>query len=260
MTEQACAGSCNYHWRKADEAYQQALADYDPLDPAQSRPDPPDLKPVLGNPWCARCQAVIRRELAELDDLASMLGAAADGHRGRRPGAKLPPAGKEHGGPSPSPTADLLSELYGVLCEMERLSLGPARTRRGFLAAARSQAIARLLDQFDTVIITTSPRIAQPAGREAPFAVWFGETARRWHTRLKHLTKAGTGTVFKPVRCPRCDEYALWWTEGDDYVVCHGKGNTCGRLIGMDEFDQLAAEQEEARARLAGEPPTRPAA
>lgn len=247
MTEQACPGGCNYHWRKADEAYRQALADYDPLDPAQSRPEPPELKPVQGNPWCPRCQAVIRRELADLDYATALLAAMADGQRGRRPGAKMPQR-KQHGTPSPSPTGDLLEEFASELRRWEQyVRGGPPAARRGYLATEISAMIAWLVLNADRALIM-------------PGAEDFGAWVRWWHKRLRGIAKAGTGVQHRPIRCPRCEEYAIWWTEGDDHAECRGKGGTCRRLFSMDELDDLAAEQEAARALAAGGKPTRPAA
>jgi hypothetical protein len=247
VTEQACPGSCNYRYREAMAAWQQAMAGYDPLNPHQSRPGPPEIRPVTGTPWCPRCQAILRRELAELDYLASLLNAAADGQRGQRPGAKMP-KGKNHGGPSPSPTADLLEELAGDLREWESTVRGhQPLARRGHLATETTMMITWLTGQFDKAIIM-------------PFAVKFGEGIQAWHRRLNHLAKAGTGTHHRAVRCPRCSEMAVWWTEGDDHAICHGKGNTCGRLIGLDELDELAAAQDKARTEAAGTVAGQPAA
>ena len=77
-----CPGPCNRRWREARDAYKQALADYDPLDSAQSRPDPPEIRPWPGEPvWCAECTTGIVLKLAQLDYLAGILSAYADGHR-----------------------------------------------------------------------------------------------------------------------------------------------------------------------------------
>ena len=248
VAEQACNGPCNYHWRKADEAYKQAVADYNPLDPEQSRPDPPGLYPVYGDPWCARCKTMIRRELAELDDLASILAAMTDGQRGRRPGTRLS-RGKKQGVPSPSPAGDLLEELRNDMQGWESAVRGTdPLARRGFLATETTASISWLVAHFDQAII------------HPDFAGDFGAEVGRWHRQLRRLTSAGTGVQHKPVRCPRCDEYAVWWAEGDDHAECRGKGGTCGRLIGMDELDALAEAQEAARTQAAGGKPTRPAA
>lgn len=249
MADVACPGICNYRYREAQAAHRQALADYDPLDANQSRPEPPDIRPVLGTPWCARCHTYLRRELAELDELAAILTHAADGQRGQRPGAKMP-RGKNHGGPSPSPTADLLEELAGDLRGWEHAVRGGAPlTRRGHLATETTAMIAWLSAQFDKAIIMTG-HVQDPAGHDVPFAVAFGEGIQTWHRKLVRLTKAGTGTHHKPCRCPRCDLLTLFWTEGDDHVEC----KNCGRLLGLDEYDELARAQDAEHA--AGPPGT----
>jgi hypothetical protein len=258
-TDGACPGSCNYRYREAQDLYRQALADYDPLDPKQSRPEPPVIRMVPGNPWCARCKTIIRRDLAELDYLAPILAASADGQRGQRPGAKMP-KGKQHGGPSPSPTADLLEEMAGDLREWEyRVRGGAPLARRGHLATETTMMITWLVDKFDRAIIMSTPTRAAD-GNLVPWAVKFGQGVKEWHQKLNHIAKAGTGTHHRAVRCPRCEEMAIWWTEGDDHAICHGKNNTCGRLIGLDELDQLAAEQDRARTEAAGKDAEQPAA
>lgn len=234
MSEQACPGSCNYYWRQARTAFEVDLAAYDPLDPAQSRPQPPDMRAFPGDPWCDRCKAVIRRELAELDDLAAFLTAAADGHRGRRPGAKVTAS---RGRPSPSPAADLADELERALHGWETAYRGAdPLARRGWLATGTTTVIAWLVAHFDSVATS-------------PVAEDFGQEVRQWHRLLKRLTKAGTGVQLKPVRCPRCDRYSLTWTEGDDHVECFDQG--CRRMIGMDEYDALAAKQDAEHAASA---------
>jgi hypothetical protein len=46
----ACPGPCNSRYREAWKAHDQAVAEYDPLDSAQSRPAEPDLGCWLGEP------------------------------------------------------------------------------------------------------------------------------------------------------------------------------------------------------------------
>lgn len=262
MAEQPCPGSCNYRYREAMAGYKQALADYDPMDPAQSRPEQPEIKPWPGAPyWCTRDTAAIHKELAELDYLSAMLAMAADGQRGQRPGAKMPPKGKQHGGPTPSPTADMLEELAGDLREWERVVRGAeALTRRGHLDTETSMMIAWLAGDGRFARAMHIGRLVKTAdGRTVPWAVRFGEDVRSWRRKLAAITKAGTGTHHRGIRCPRCDERAVWWTEGDDHAVCHGKNNTCGRLIGLDELDELAAKEDAART-AAGSDPQHPAA
>ena len=249
MAVVACPGTCNYWYREAQAAYKQAVAEYDPLAPDQSRPEPPDIRPWPGEPfWCTREAATIRRELAELDYLTAMLARAADGQRGQRPGAKMPPKGKKHGGPTASPTADMLEELAGDLREWESaVRGGEPLGRRGHLDTETSMMIAWLCGRgrFERAMLMGRP-VKTRDGREVPWAVRFGEDVREWRRKLVRITKAGTGVHHKPVRCPRCEELALFWTEGDDYVECKGKGGTCGRLISLDDYDELARAQAAA--------------
>ncbi|HWG00474.1 MAG TPA: hypothetical protein VG164_01330, partial [Trebonia sp.] len=73
MSAQACPGSCNSKYWKAWDAYSKAATAYDPLDPATSRPEPPDTPWRAGGEpvWCTEHTTQIRRELASLDDLTA---------------------------------------------------------------------------------------------------------------------------------------------------------------------------------------------
>ena len=223
MFEGACPGKCNFHYRQARAAFDEALAAYDPLDPAQSRPIPPQIIAVPGNPWCGGCQATIRRELAEIDDLAAILAAAADGHRSASAGERV--AGTP-GRRSPSPAADLLEELYTVMNGWETAYRGcDPLPRRGYLASALTTTVAWMVTHFDGMI--THPGIAVP----------FGDEVRQWHRALRSRTKAGAGKIRKPVPCPRCDEMLLIWNEGDTYVRCAGRD--CGRMLSLDDYADI---------------------
>jgi hypothetical protein len=84
MSAQPCPGRCNSTYWRAWSAYQAEDTAYDPLDPSTSRPGPPgdDLVREYGQPvWCAEHSGQIRLALPQLDDLAAILAAAADGHR-----------------------------------------------------------------------------------------------------------------------------------------------------------------------------------
>lgn len=223
MAEIACAGPCNHHWREAQTAFRQALAAYDPLNPDERRPVPPQVFPVPGEPvWCGRCAAAIRAELAELDDLACLLAAAADGHRGAGAGERVTgTAGRR----SPSPSADVLDELYSVLHGWESAYRGTDPVaRRGYLASALTTCVAWMVAHFDGMI------------RHPDIGVPFGEEVRQWHRSLRRRAKAGSGRRRKPLPCPRCDEPGLIWNEGDTYVRCGNRD--CGRLLSLDEYDE----------------------
>lgn len=232
-TEASCPGSCNDPYRKAVAAYKQALADYDPLDPEQSRPEPPEIRPWPGNPWCGRCRSRIREQLAELDDLAALLGAAADGHRASPGGERVSGSAEP---PSPSRAGDDLDELTVMLSGWEGayrdLREWPALTRRGNLASVLTTCVAWLTLHLDEILL-------------APFAADFGTEVMQWHRELTAKSKAGARTLRKPLRCPRCRLLLLTWTEGDADVRC---GNpSCHAVIPLAEYEN---ETERVAAAL----------
>ena len=231
MSEIPCNGPCNYTYRKARAAYDQAYAAYDPLDPDQRRPERPQITAVPGDPWCGDCKATIRRELSELGTLASLLSAAADGHRALPIGERV--AGTP-GRRSPSPDFDIIDEVYGVLYGWEcswwetRFHRDGPPDRRGYLADRLTETILWLLDHFSGMIC--HPDIGLPLGEEI----------RDWHRMLRNRTKAGTGVQYKPLPCPRCSQVpALSLREGDEYIRCVTRD--CGRLLSRSEYDDYAA-------------------
>ena len=236
-TEDACPGTCNRAYREAREQFRQALANYDPLDSAQSRPIPPSITAWPGDPWCGRCKSRIREALAELDDLAALLLATADGHRAA-PGTERVSGTAE--AMSPSRAADDLEELTSMLQGWEQayrdLRDWPALTRRGHLASAVTTCIAWMMARLDEILRT-------------PFAVDFGTEILLWHREFTNKTKAGVRTLRKPLRCPRpsCRLLTLTWTEGDTYVTC---GNPdCQARIPLAEYEAETARLSAALER-----------
>ena len=222
-----CPGSCNNSYRKARQLYEAAIAEYDPASD-QERPEPPDIQPWPGDPvWCRKCQGRIRRELAELDDLAAFLAVTLPALTGPLD------AGRVTGtpvAPSPSPHADDLNELLTILLDWENAYRGlrewPSPPRRDFLADVLTTCIAWLGHHLDGILATD-------------FATEFGEEILMWHREMASKAKAGSGVHRKPARCPRCQLMLLTWREGDDYVAC---GNPdCGRLLSLDEYEHHAA-------------------
>lgn len=238
--EQACPGQCNRAWREAREKFSQALAAYDPLDSSQSRPIPPSIQAWPGNPWCGRCRARIRETLAELDILASLLSATADGHRAS-PGGERVSGSAVH--LSPSHAGDDLDELVSMLTGWEDAyrdyaDLGPQPARRGHLAAPETEIIAWLMRDRRLDAILTSP-----------FAVEFGQEVMQWHREFTNKTKAGARTLRKPLRCPRpqCRLLTLTWTEGDTHVICSNPD--CGAHIPLAEYEAETARLSDALER-----------
>ena len=222
-SEGPCPGGCNARYREARDAYRQALADYDPLDAAQSRPDPPSLQPWLGDPWCPRCKSRIRENLAELDDLGALLLATGDGHRGTSGGERVSGSAVPV---SPSPAHDDLEELASMLSGWEDAYRGikgwPSLARRGFLASAVTTCIAWLSSHLDGILTSD-------IGRD------FGAEILQWHREFTGKSKAGVRTLKKPMRCPGCQLLTLTWTEGDKHVAC---GNPdCSRILTLAEYE-----------------------
>lgn len=239
----ACPGMCNTRWREARDAYTAALEAYERdgiLDAAQSRPEPPQIQPVLGVPvWCGRCTSRIRQCLSDLDELAAMLGWIADGHSastaaslGRVSGSSEPV--------SPSDAADELRDLMNVLTEHENafrdfIEIGPPQARRGYLASASSQCIAWLGHHLDDVLAS-------------PVAEGFGHDVLEWQKGWKTRAKAGKRKLVKPLRCPGCQLLTLVWTEGDDRVEC---GNPdCSRIYTYAEYEQMVEERAASPTRF----------
>jgi hypothetical protein len=232
MPESPCPGRCNTGFRKARDAWLEAVAAYDPLDPAQSRPAKPEIVATLGDPWCGSCQATIRRELSELGTLASHLSGGADGYQAAGFGDRI---SGTPGRRSPSPDFDVFDELFSVLYGWEcawwetRFHRPGPPDRRGYLADRLTDTVLWLLDHFTGMIC--HPDIARPLGEEI----------RDWHRTLCNRTKTGTKVRPMPLRCPGhgCGELSLTWREGDEYVRCGSR--TCGRMMTRAEYDAYAA-------------------
>jgi hypothetical protein len=220
-----CPGRCNQRYREAWGAYKQDLALYDPLDPEQSRPEPPDLQPVEGGPvWCARCTAAIRAQLGDLDDLAPLRRAGGDGY-GTSTGEQR--VGGTKAAPSPSESGDDLDEVTSMLLGWEdafRDYKGwPSPPRRGFLADKRTSVTAWLADHLDSILIS-------------PLAADFGAEVMAAHRDLKGKTKAGARKIRKPLRCPACGLLTLLWDEAEpDDVACGNRD--CGAIMSYAVYE-----------------------
>jgi hypothetical protein len=210
MPDVPCPGNCNRRFREAREAYGQAMLAYDPLDPDQSRPEPPEIRPWPGEPvWCARDAARIGRELAELDEVASLLAASADGYTSASSDQRVS-GSPSH--PSPSPAGDDLDELVSVLAGWEdayrEVRGWPSPPRRGSLASRLTSCVAWLA--------THLPGILAHEGIGEPF----GSEICTWHREMVAKAKAGARKIRKPLRCPGCGLLTLVWDEGEPDVRC----------------------------------------
>src|ERR1700722_7275471 len=169
-SEVACPGPCNRGYREPRDTYRQALADYDPLDSSQSRPDPPEVVPWLGDPaWCGPCASVVRLRLAELDDLIALRKATADGQRQSDAAERV--SGSSAAPASPSQALDDEDETASVLLGWERASRDlrgwPSPPRRGDLATTETTCIAWLMHRLDGIL-------------RSPIAADFGLEILQW--------------------------------------------------------------------------------
>ncbi len=224
-SEEACPGPCNRRYREARDAYRQALADYDPLDSSQSRPEPPEIVPWLGDPaWCGPCATGVRLRLAQLDDLIALRKATSDGHAQsdaaeRVSGSSTDPASPSQAGDDEQDAAAMLTGWERAYRDFRRW---PSAAPRGDLASVETSCIAWLLHHFDGIM-------------RSPVAADFGLEILQWHRELTGSTKAGVRTVRKPLRCPSCQYLTLMWTEGEQQVTCANP--SCNRIMSLAEYD-----------------------
>ena len=222
MAEGICPGNCNSRWREAQQAYQQALTLYDPLDPHQERPQPPDIQPWHGSPvWCSACSSRISQRLGQLDDLACILQAFADGHRDA-PDSPLIAASSEP--MSPSQAGDAADDLARMLGGWEHAY----RDHRKWPYPRRDPDLASWITACSAWLSSHLAAIlASPLGED------FGAEVLSWHAGLAGQAKAGTRKLAKPMRCPGCRQLTLTWTEGEATVHCSDPA--CRAVMGYDE-------------------------
>jgi hypothetical protein len=235
-----CPGPCNNRWRRAEKEYKAALAAWDkamserkPGDPEPGKPEPHQVVPWHGRPvFCGRCSAQIRAELAELDEAACIVAAAADGHRGA---GTEPKVTGTHTEPSVSPAADDADELASALRGWVSALRGTdPRHRKDWLASEITVSAAWLLSHFDAMITHQG------------FGADFGLEMHWWHRRLLETGKSGIVWHKKPMPCSRCHHMSLRQEDGAKYVECSRKSE-CGRLMSINEYEAEYAEWSKDR-------------
>lgn len=245
-----CQGSCNSSYRKSRALYDnaaaghhEALARLQPGDPVPEPPEPPAVTPWYGEPvWCRRCQSVIRRELADLDDLAALLSMTPPGIRpaitGQREHVKV--SGTK-GTESPSAAVDTLDDLAAALRGWESAGRVARRHlpgqdlaagadpvgRRGYLATEITTVIAWLYHHFDSMI------------RNTDLAYEYGADVRRWHREFLAAAHAGSAAKHVKKPCPRCKLYTLWEELGADYISC--VNDDCNRRLTRAELEDATS-------------------
>lgn len=257
LDPRSCPGACNGRYRREHHAYDDALAAYQrdldaypraladwhpPLVPHPERPEPPApprTAAYLGSPvWCGTCTVARRTELAALDDLACLLVAEADGHRGVNGEAKV---SRSAGPASPSPTLDEVDELESWLRSWQAAWTGTdTLARRGGLADAVTRGVAWLHARADRML--AHPDLALPYGQEI----------HGWYTRLARASRSDVRVQRKPLPCPGCDCKSLEWPEGADKVACARAD--CARVLTLGEYEALVehAARDRGLVRAAG--------
>src|ERR1700722_358283 len=230
MSAQACPGNCNSRYWKAWDAYDKAEAAYQPLDPATSRPEPPedvrwrnDGEPV----WCAEHTPQIRRELASLDDLTALLLRTADGYESQ---PRTERAGSSPEPRSPSPAAEKLDELDRLLTLWEKgyrdLMGWDSPPRRGTDADRRTTAIAWLTSHLDGILASA-------------YATEFGWDVLAWRKILARDVKGEPPPGRRlPLRCPKpggCGLLTLT-RKTADRVECANPA--CQRSMSWDKYEE----------------------
>lgn len=232
----ACPGDCNKPHHKAWREYAEACAGYDPLDADTSRPEPPTTNYWPGEPaWCPGCTTKIRLRLAQLDTLAGILSAEADGHRTAAEAERVSGTADPS---SPSRAADDLDEMFGMLSTWETIYRdlkgwlsGPPR---GELASRETECIDWLRRQLKGILVSDIARD-------------FGLEILQWHRESCGSAKAGVRTLRKPMRCPSCKNVTLFWTEGERDVHC--KNPDCNRIMSLSAYEDEAERQAAILAR-----------
>jgi hypothetical protein len=228
-----CAGPCNTAYRRKHALFEAAVAEYARVletrrdsDPIPEPPQPPEIQPWYGNPvWCGKCMSSIREQLAELDDLAALVGAIPPL---ARPAEESLRVTGTKSAPSASARMDDLEDLNSWLRGWESVARkeDDPRPRRGLLARESTTLTAWLYHHFD-VLITDEDAAGD-----------FGGEIRRWHRDLARRAAAGQVRRHQKRPCPRCSLYTLWLTIGEDYIRC--VNDDCRRVLSRAEYDALA--------------------
>jgi hypothetical protein len=190
--------------------------------------------PNYGEPvLCHKCIKELSGALVEIDGEAAIAAAAADGMRGST--GQDDSAVRLHRGaselPSPSPVFDDLDEMASCLFRWMRLKR-PRAARLGLLAREITESASWI--GFNLPSFTDDREIAAQ----------FQQEITGWHRRLMNRAKAGTALFSKPLPCPRCRLIALQQERGSEVVKC----SECGRIMSTREYDDMAAEADQATA------------
>jgi hypothetical protein len=238
MMDKACIGVCNNRARRLWDAYDKAWKTWDASDP-ETRGEPPtqpDVHIGYGNPWCTRCTAMIRRCLADLDELAALRAMMADGYQAPsgQQGDRVKSSREE---PSPSPAQDDLDEMVRWLRGQEhayRVSQDwPAAPYRGVNAPALTSTLSWLGSHLDAIL------------RVEAMSEEFGKGVLARHRAMQAKTSTKPPLTHKPLPCPRCGRRSLF-RHDDETVRCRGSETVdCGKIMTAKEYSEYEDEADQ---------------
>lgn len=231
MTTLPCPGTCNATWRKAEAAYQAALAEMRARlerGEAPEVPEPHGIEADSGEPiWCGSCRDVTRADIARLPSLAVAVAIRVDGRLVAQIRAER--VGTPGGSPSGSPAWDTFDEVCQWACGWEDAVRAQLRRPAAALpswTATRGRALsaaARFLDGWHAQILA-DPDIALDFGHEL-------------HDLVRRIERAaGLDSSVTKLRAPcrKCDLVGYERKDGSETVECRH----CHDRMTMDHYEQ----------------------
>lgn len=229
-----CPSSCNWRWREAMEAHEQALKAWTARGHRGEEPQPPETEPWPGEPvLCRKCASKARGALRELPDAYRALDSMKYLSRTNAAGSER--RGRSDAAPSPSPGADHQDEIVRTVTAWEddlRQHLGhDAGQDTGDHAADLTRSVEYLNRNWRAM--AERPECAGD----------FADDTTRLHRTAVAMVKNKTVRKTLPPPCPTCDMATLVQEEGVAgkpwYVECSPPLGGCGRLFSESEFDWL---------------------
>jgi hypothetical protein len=190
---------------------------------------------------CQRCVSQLRSELSAIDTAAGILVAKADGYR-ESTGADSAIRAHRNASTraSASPVHDLIDELTRDLSKWMVIKR-PVAARLGMVARPVTEVASWL--SANASLYVDDRELAGP----------LTEVVHRWHLRLEKRAGTAPALRHKPLPCPRCRKRGLEWETGAQTIKCR----ECGRIMSVQEYDDLAADGAEATDSGAEETPAR---
>lgn len=268
MTEEVCAGGCNRRWRDAWRAHDRAVADWKrsedthperfdawqalvvevgeegagPAPEHAEYPEEPDIRPRYGEPiWCRSCSGLVRRCLADLEELFDLRSTMTDGYEvPGKPHAERVRGSKNAASASPGQDDldDAVRWLRGWEESYRASQEWPTAPYRGVNAPALTSVLAWLGKRLDAIL--AHPDISTD----------FGLEVLREHSRLQSLTSTRPPMRHKPLPCPRCG-YLTLFRHDDETIHCHNDEKDCGRIMTAKEYGEYEEETDTSMQQAA---------